>query len=149
MATEASSLRTKPKSFSQYQLNDLVRDLNLSKESSEIWASRLGEHGILDSETKIRFYRNRDDLLIHFFTMENELVYCNNIPGLLKEMGLPYYNSDEWRLFIDSSRRNLKCVLLHKGNKFACVPIGHLVVVKEHYLNVKVVLNKLGYNEHN
>ena len=64
-------------------------------------------------------------------------------------MGLSYYNSDEWRLFIDSSRRSLKCVLLCKGNQFACVPIGHSVVVKEHHLNVKMVLNKLGYNEHN
>ena len=55
MDAEASSLSTNPKPFSQRQLNDLVRDLNLSKESSEILASRLGEHGILDSETKINF----------------------------------------------------------------------------------------------
>ena len=44
---------------------------------------------------------------------------------------------------------SLKCVLLRKGNQLACVTIGHSVVVKEHYLNVKMVLNKLGYNEHN
>ena len=66
MAAEASSLSTNPKLFSQGQLNDLVRDLNLSKESSEILASRLGEPGILDSETKITFFRNRDDLLLRF-----------------------------------------------------------------------------------
>ena len=88
VAPEVSSLSTKPKPFSQGQLNDLVRDLNLSKESSEILASRLGEHGILVPGTKITFYRNRDDLLIRFFTMEAEFVYCNNIPGLPKEMGL-------------------------------------------------------------
>ena len=52
------------------------------------------------------------------------------------------------RLFIDSSKQSLKCVLLHKGNNFACVRIGHSVVVKEQYLNVKVVLNKLCYSEH-
>ena len=63
-------------------------------------------------------------------------------------MGLSYYNSGEWRVFIDSSKQSLKCVLLHKGNKFASVPIGHSVVVKEHYLNLKMVLNKLGYKEH-
>ena len=40
-------------------------------------------------------------------------------------------------------------MLLHKGNKFACIPIGHSVVVKEHYLNVKMVLNRTGYSEHN
>ena len=106
-----------------------MRDLNLSKESSELLASRLGEHSVLDSGTKITFYRNRDGLLRFFFTMEDDFVFCNNIPGLLAEMGLSKYNSDEWRLFIDSSKRSLKYVLLHKGNKFACVPIGHSVVV--------------------
>ena len=104
MAAEVSPLSTNPKPFSQDQLNDLVRDLNLSKESSEILASLLGEHGILDSETKITFFRNKDDLLLRFFTMEDDFVCCNNIPGLLAKMGLPDYNSDKWRLFIDSSK---------------------------------------------
>ena len=89
-----------------------MRDLNLSKELFKILASRLGEHGILGSGTKITFYRNRDDLLIRFFTMKDEFVYCNNIPGLLKEMGLSYCNSDELRSFFDSSERSLKCVLI-------------------------------------
>ena len=40
-------------------------------------------------------------------------------------------------------------MLLHNGNKFACVPIGHSVIVKEHYLNMKMVLQKLRYSEHN
>ena len=149
MAAEASSHSTNPKTLSQGQLNDFVRDLNLFKESSEILASRFGEHGILDSETKITFFRNRDDLLLQFFSMENDFVYCNNILGLLAKMGLSDYNSNEWRLFIDSSKRSLKCVLLHKCNNFACVPIGHSVVVKEEYLNVKMVVNKLCYSEHN
>ena len=72
----------------------------MTKESSKILASHLGEHGILDSETKITFYRNRDDLLIRFFTMKGVFVYCNNIQGFFSEMGLPEYNPDEWRLFI-------------------------------------------------
>jgi len=50
---------------------------------------------------------------------------------------------------IDSSKWSLKCVLLHNGNKFACVPIGYSVIVNEHYLNVKMVLQKLRYSEHN
>ena len=90
--------------------------------------------------TKITFYRDCDDLLIRFFTTEDYFVHCNNIQGLLSEIGLPEYNPDEW---------SLKCVLLHNGNKFACVPIGHSVIVKEHYLNVKMVLQKLRYSEHN
>ena len=113
MAPAASSLSAKPKPFSEGQLNDLVRDLGLSKESSKILASRLGEHGILDSGTKIAFYHDRDDLLICFLSMKDDLVYCNNIQGLLLKMGLPEYNPNEWRLFTDSSKRSLKCVLLH------------------------------------
>ena len=153
MATAASLLSGKPKLYNQNpttqgQLNDLVHDLSLPR-TSEILASRLGEHGILNSEIKITFYCDRDDLLIHFFTMEDDFVYCNNIQSLLSEIGLPEYNPDEWRLFIDNSKRSLKCMLLHNGNKFACVPIGHSIVVKEHYLNVKMVLQKLCYSEHN
>ena len=89
MAAAASSLSAKPKPFRQGQLNGLVPDLCLFKKSSEILGSRLGEHGILHSGTKITFYRDRDDLLIRFLAMEDNFVYCNNIQGLLSEMGLP------------------------------------------------------------
>ena len=66
MTAAASSLSAKPKPFSQSRLNNLVCDLGLFKKSSKILASGLSEHGILDSGTKIAFYRNRDDLLISF-----------------------------------------------------------------------------------
>ena len=112
-------------------------------------ASRLGKHGTLDLGTKVAFYRDRGDLLIRFFTVEDDLVYCNNIQDVLSKMDFSEYNQDEWRLFIDSSKRSLKYVLLHNGNKFACVSIEHSVIVKEHYLNVKMVLQKLRYSELN
>ena len=146
MAVAASSLSAKPNPFSQGQLDDLVRGLGLCKESSEILASRLDEYSILDSGTKITFYRDRDDLLIRFVAMEDDFLYCNNIQCLLSEMGLPEYNPNESRLFIDSSKRSLKCVLHYNGNKLACFSIGHSVIVKEHYLNMKMVLQKLRYS---
>ena len=139
MIVAASSLSAKPKPFSQGQLNDFVHDLGLSKESSEILASRLHEHSILDSESKITFYHDRDNSFSHY----------GRFQGLLSKMGRPEYNPNEWRLFIDSSKRSLKCVLLYIGNKFACFPIGYSVIVKEHYLNVKMVLQKLRYSEPN
>ena len=77
MAAVASSLRAKSKPFIQGQLNNLVRDFGLSKESSKILASRLGEHGILDLGTKITLYREKDNMLIRFFTMNDYFVYCN------------------------------------------------------------------------
>ena len=74
------------------QVNDLVRALNLSKKLFEILASRLSEYSILNPVTKITFYRNRDDLPLRVFAIEDEFVYYNNISGLPKEMRLSYYN---------------------------------------------------------
>ena len=139
----------KAKPFTKGELNDLVRDLALSKYAVEILASRLSVHFVLDSEARITFYRKRDEILIHYFSEEENFVYCNNIKGLLLAMGLPHYNPDEWRLFIDNSKRSLKCVLLHNGSMFACVTIGHSVLLKEHYSSVKMVLEKMCYKEHN
>ena len=61
----------------------------------EILTSGFGEHGILDSGTKITFCHDRNDLLIRFFIMEDDFVYYNNIQGVLPEMDLPEYKPDE------------------------------------------------------
>ena len=66
----------------------------------------------------------------------------------LTAMGVPQYKPGEWRLFIDSSKQSLKCVLLHNASTFAGVPIGHLVTLKESYSTVQMFLQKLCYNEH-
>ena len=64
-------------------------------------------------------------------------------------MDLNSYDSKECRLFIDGSKRSQKCVLLHNGNKFAAVQIGHSTSLKELYQNVKLVLDKIAYFDHN
>ena len=48
-----------PQLFSQNELSDLARDLNLSKESSELSASRLKEKNLLQPGTFITYYQNR------------------------------------------------------------------------------------------
>ncbi|KAK4883549.1 hypothetical protein RN001_006868 [Aquatica leii] len=45
-----------PQRFNQQKLNDLIRDLNLSNESSELLASRLNEKNLLQPDTNITFY---------------------------------------------------------------------------------------------
>ena len=35
-----------------------------------------------------------------------------------------------WRLSINNSEPSLKCLLLNNGNKFACIPSGHSLVLK-------------------
>ena len=45
--------------FSHMELNDLVRDLGMSKSSAELLASRLKENNSLSNSALITFYRNR------------------------------------------------------------------------------------------
>jgi hypothetical protein len=58
-------------------------------------------------EQKLHFIEGEKKDLLPFFTEENNLVFCNDIGNLLKKNGLSEYNSSEWRLFIDSSKRSL------------------------------------------
>jgi hypothetical protein len=137
-----------PRRFNQAELNDLCRDLNLSKESSELLASRLNEKNLLNPGTNITFYRNRESDLLPFFSHENNLVFCNDVRGLLETIGLLEYKPDEWRLFIDSSKRSLKCVLLSNSNIYSAIPIGHSTTLKEEYETIALVLKKIKYKEH-
>lgn len=91
-----------PKFFSQKGLDDVVRDLNLSKQASELLALRLKEKNLLSPGTKITVYREREKELRSYFSEENNIVFCSNITNLLIKMGLKQYEPSEWRLFIDS-----------------------------------------------
>ncbi|KAI6654433.1 hypothetical protein LOD99_829 [Oopsacas minuta] len=121
---------SEPSLFNQAELNDLIRDLDLSKEFPELLASRLQEKNLLHQRTK------------------NGLVFCPNVEGLLLAMGVPNYNPSDWRLFTDSSKRSLKCALLHNGNIFGSIPIGYSVKHKEEYNNVKEILEIINYSAH-
>ena len=64
-------------------------------------------------------------------------MYCNDVSGLVKALGMEYKAVD-WRLFLDSSVRSMKAVLLHIGNKVVSVSIAHSVVFKESYLRYEI-----------
>jgi len=149
-ASEESHVNsTQPRPLTQAELNDLTRDLGLSKDSSQLLASRLNEHHLLSADVTYYWYRDREKEFRQFFTMDEEasLVYCNNVGGLITALGVAY-QPKEWRLFIDSSSRSLKAVLLHNGNKIASVPVGHSVQMSETYHNMELLLNSLNYKSH-
>ncbi len=52
-------------------------------------------------------------------------------------------NADEWRLFVDSSSKRLKAILLHNGNKYPSLPLAHSVHLMEDYISVKFLLETL------
>lgn len=92
--------------------------MGLSKKAAELLASDLKSRNMLTKTTKVAFYRDRDRVHRSFFSQDSNLVYCNDIKGLINKLKPASYKVDEWRLFIDSSTRSLKGVLLHNTNKY-------------------------------
>ncbi|XP_076371597.1 uncharacterized protein LOC143257152 [Tachypleus tridentatus] len=68
-------------------------------------------------------------------------------PRLCEAIGIAC-NPNEWRLFIDSSSRSFKAVLLHNGKEYTSLPLAHLVHLKEEYNSVKTLLEALKYDEY-
>ncbi|GBM22989.1 hypothetical protein AVEN_172336-1 [Araneus ventricosus] len=137
-----------PQLFKQSELNDLVRDLGLPKNSAELLDSRLNEKkNLLAPGVSFSWFRRQEKDSLPYFSEDVDLVYCSNIPGLMAQFHLEY-DAQEWRLFIDSCKRSLRAVLLHNGNKYASIPVGHSVHYKECYENLAIILNKLKYKDH-
>ena len=92
--------------FSHSELNGLIKKLNFLKKSVELLVSRPAEKNLLQLGTKITYYCKREiDLLL--FSGERDFVFCNDIRGLLMEMGKSNYVPSKWCLFIDNSKQNL------------------------------------------
>ena len=104
---------------------------------------------LLEQGVKVSYFRTKKRALLQYLRDHSGFVFCHNIPSLLKELGFSIYNPNECRLFIDSSKRSLKCVLLHNDNLFGVVPIGHSVCLHEEHGDVKRVLELLQYDKHN
>jgi len=142
------SKKSDPILVSQPVLNDLVRDLGLPKDGAEYLASFLKQINLLETGTKVSVYRNRESDFHKYFCKDEDLVYCTDINGLMNEMKENCYKATDWRLFIDSSKRSIKAVLLHNTNIYAPIPIAHSTIMQEKYENMVVLLKKIGYNLH-
>ena len=140
---------TKPHFPNQQEMDDLVRDLGLTKANAELLVSRLKDWNLLDKSCRSTGYRKRHAKFSSYYAMDKDtlLCYCANIDGLFAEIGFSYVAAD-WRLFIDSSSKSLKAVLLHNGNKYPSIPVGHSAIMKEDYNNVKHLLKKIQYTSH-
>ena len=56
------------------------------------------------------------------------------------------HRSDEWRLFIDSSKVSLKAVLLHNGNVLPSIPVAHAFGIKGSDDSMKQLLQYIKYD---
>ena len=145
---EFDSSSTEPQCFSQSELRDLVRDLELPKESAEVLASCLKGKNLLESGTLVAYYRNRDAEFSRFFKQSTDLLYCKD-PEQVLLLGVGQYNASDWRLLIDSSKQSLKCFLLRNTIGYASIPIGNSTTLKEKHQPIKEVIEKINYTAHN
>ena len=95
--------------INQERLNDLVRDLYLSKEKVEILWSRLQQWNLLEPGTTISSFCSRNQNLAGYYASAENICYCKDISGLMSELGCEH-NPADWRLFIDSSK--ITCQML-------------------------------------
>ena len=71
--------------------------------------------------------------------MYNTLCFCNNIDALMGALGVQHIPS-EWRLFIDSSKYNIKAVLLQNGNLIPPIPIAYSENLRESHVTMVILL---------
>jgi hypothetical protein len=79
-----------PQLFTQSELNDVIRHLGLPKEKAEPLGSRLKENNLSAAGTSMYWYRSREKEFLNYFSEDGDLVYCCNIPRLIKKFGLEY-----------------------------------------------------------
>lgn len=136
------------KLWDQKKLNDITRILRLPKNMAEYLASELKKDGHLTEDVRVTVFRNREKEFRPFFKKDDSLVYCTDVKGLINSFEPNIYKSEDWRLFIDSSTSSLKAVLLHNTNELASIPIAYTKTMPEDYESLKIVIEKIKYNDH-
>ena len=102
-----------PHILTRDELNDLVRDLELSKSKSELPGSRQTMES--SREKCPNFFVSQSSLAAGaFFRKEDDLVFCYDIDGPMNALGIKH-DQQEWQLFIDSSKLSLN----------PSIPVGH------------------------
>jgi len=84
---------------------------------------------------KESFYRKGHSNFAKYFSIDEDLVYCNDICGLTEELQLRYV-PEQWRLFTDLS----KAVL---WKQHLSISLTHAVRMKETYGNIQGLMEKI------
>jgi len=92
--------------FTQSELNDLIRELQLTIENSELLGSRLREKNMLASGVKFSWYRNREKEFRKYYAQEDQLVFCTDIRNLLHQLGEREYDPSTWRLLLTLPKKS-------------------------------------------
>ena len=97
----ASSTSSESHFATKKELDDLIRDLGLTKSGAELLTSRLNEWNLLGDDCKSTAYRNRHLEFSVYFDVIEDLCYCKDVEGLFSAVGIDH-DPTLWGLFIDS-----------------------------------------------
>ncbi|KAI8116178.1 hypothetical protein CVS40_11714 [Lucilia cuprina] len=137
--------------ITQDHLDRIVKKLKLSQNNAMTLASELKRVNILAPDDKVTTYKHRQEQYMGYFMLSEDATYayCQDVPALMKEMGICNYNPTSWRLFIDASTRSLKVVLLFEDNSIKPVPLMYAIGMKESHDTMKLILSRINYDKHN
>ena len=89
--------------FSKVELNELVRDYNLSDESAELLSSHLSENGLLAEDVRITSFRHQHEELVMFFNLKKTIWYTALVLlAFFPHLGCDDMNQTICAFFIDS-----------------------------------------------
>ena len=95
----------------------------------------------------LKFHTGNANNACHHFCLKTEISLCNDVEGLLQELGCTH-NPEECRLFVGSSIFIIKAVLLHNGNIHPSTPNVLSVHMKETKENMDLHLKALSYSKY-
>jgi len=81
---------SEPHLLTQGDLNDIARDLNLSKKQAEILVSRLKGWNLLRQDTNVCLYCLHHDEFKDYFSMEDGVLLCNDVCSVMEVLGHEY-----------------------------------------------------------
>ena len=123
----------------QSELNDLIRDLVLTKSGAELLSSRLMEWNLLDEDYRTFVYRKRHKEFEIYYDLCNDLCYCKDVTGLFTSLRLEHDPAQWLKMESQSS--------VAPQWKYPSLPLAHSVQKKEDYDNVKELLDKINYSK--
>ena len=89
--------------FNQKRLDDLVRELHLTKAKCELLVSRLRKYNMLENCVKITNYRLMHECFADLYHMSESLCFCIDVYSLFERLMI-LHEQGQWRIFINSVR---------------------------------------------
>ena len=109
--------------------------------------SRLQQWNSLHHSVKVTTFRTRNQEFEKIFKNVGYFTYCKDIDGPMDAMRMRH-SPEQWRLFIDVSKTNLKTVFLHNGNKLPPYPVAYAPITKETYTTMSNILIEVDYKKY-